>query len=138
MLMSNLLNFRLNKYASQSVAIIAFLLSPLPFSVAAQTGTTANDRWRVHGWLEGNDIEAECTWMRRDHTIKGYCTTEQGTTEVTGQSNGTTLTWSYEADIGGTPTTLRYNGVSSGRRMTGKIGVSDNPNAGAFKAEMVR
>lgn len=120
------------------VAGVSTFLLLLPLNAVTQQYGSADGRWRVHGWLDGNDLEAECTLIQRGRTLRGTCTTEQGVSEISGQSQGSNVSWSYEGDSGGVPTTIRYNGALNGGRITGKISELDNPNAGAFKAELIR
>lgn len=119
------------------VACLATLSMLWSFSANCQENVAAG-RWRVHGWLDGNDLEAQCTLIQHGRLLGGTCTTEQGAFEVTGQSQGAAVSWSYEGDSGGMPATIRYSGSISLGRMIGKISVTDNPDAGAFKAELIR
>ncbi|MGI4757351.1 MAG: hypothetical protein ACRYGF_10955 [Janthinobacterium lividum] len=107
----------------------------------AQTGSGAAGRWRVHSWINGNDQVAECNFMQSGTTMRGTCTTEQGQTEITGQSSGSSVSWSYNADNKGTSSLFSYRGNLGGGKIIGRIVVSPDPDGatgGAFRADQIR
>jgi hypothetical protein len=107
-------------------------------SATAQNEAEVSGRWRVHGWLDGNALVAECVFSHRGTVLRGRCTSREGSSDITGYVKGSTIQWSYNMDANGNPSSISFTGAVVGERISGKIAMDPDSSSGRFTASIVR
>jgi hypothetical protein len=116
--------------------VLPFLL--IATTAAAQSGNLITGRWRIHARIEGNDIASECTFLQSGNTVRGMCTSDEGTTDINGTAKGDVILLSYYSDYNGTESTVSYSGSVSAQTFSGQIAVDPDGATGKFIATRVR
>lgn len=103
-------------------------------SAAAQTPSLAG-RWQVHLSVSGYEADIDCTLRHEDGTITGRCTSDNGTVEVKGRTDGRKVEWSFTSETGGEKHDVLLKGVvESETKMKGSVEVPAYGVEGEFTA----
>lgn len=113
---------------------LVLLASAAVVAVPAQVPTLTG-RWQVQTRMAGNESAQECTFVQKDGDFTGSCGSGQTAVEISGQVDGTRVTFSYKADYQGTALTMAYTGtLESATRMAGTVSLSPFGMEGSFSA----
>jgi hypothetical protein len=107
-------------------------------AAVAQPGNLITGRWRIHARIEGNDIASECTFLQSGNTVRGTCSSEEGTTDIKGTAKGDVVLISYYSDYNGTESTISYTGSVAAQTFSGQIAVDPDGATGKFTGTRVR
>jgi len=115
-----------------SLAIL--LLSAAAIAPAADNSVLSG-KWQVHSVIGGTENDQACTFIQKDNTLTGNCTSDQGTVKITGKVEEKKISWSYESEYNGTPLTAKYSGrLDSTNKITGAMSVEAFGVEGEFTA----
>jgi hypothetical protein len=95
--------------------------------------------WQLTGRIADVAIDRVCTIQRTENKIQGPCKNQVGETVLSGEVNGNSVTWKYEAKYGSAKVMLVFKGtLESDVEMKGTITASDTAGnyatAGTFSA----
>jgi hypothetical protein len=115
--------------------LLALLATAMSASDAHITGI-----WRLTGRIADVTIDRVCTIEQADGRIQGPCKNQSGKTVLSGEVNGDSVVWKYEASYDGATVVLVFKGtIESDSAMKGTITASDtagnNTTTGTFTAK---
>ncbi|MBZ5621509.1 MAG: hypothetical protein LAQ69_22700 [Acidobacteriia bacterium] len=100
--------------------LILAALSALPVAAADISGA-----WKLEGDIAGVHINRVCAIKQADNKITGGCKNQTNELVLTGEVNGSNVTWKYDTDYEGTKVTLVFKGtIEEGASMKGSIEAS--------------
>jgi hypothetical protein len=110
---------------------VALLFMP---SIAAAADVAGS--WKVDGSIGEFPVDLVCTFKQDEARLTGVCAGRDiGELPFTGQTDGATVTWSYDVNFQGQQFSIVYSGTTdSATTMKGSIAVMGNPS-GSFTAK---
>lgn len=104
-------------------------VATLPAFAADATGN-----WTVDGMIGNFPIQTVCSFTQKDSALTGACKVDGAEFQLTGQVNGSDMTWKYEVDYQGQHLTVTYKAkLDSASSMKGIVSVMDG--SGEFTAK---
>ena len=94
-------------------------------------------KWSVHTSISDTEHQQTCTFIQKGNALTGECTLDQGTAQLTGTVDGTSVTWKYDSAYQGTPFTATYQGKLQGDTITGTTDIDAFSVSGEFTATRV-
>jgi hypothetical protein len=114
----------------------------LALAAAAMSASDAHITgiWRLTGTIADVAIDRVCTIEQTGGKIQGPCKNQAGETVLSGEVNGDSISWKYEAKYDGATVVLVFKGtLESDLTMKGTITASDtagnNTTTGTFTAK---
>ena len=104
----------------------------------AEDSASLSGKWQVHNSISGNESDQECTFIQKDDSLKGNCTSETGSVEINGKISGKKVSWMYKSEYNGTPLTVNYDGVVDSGKISGTVVVPEFGAEGDFTATQSR
>ena len=95
-------------------------------------------KWSVHTSISDTEHQQTCTFIQKGNALTGECTLDQGTAQLTGTVDGTSVTWKYDSAYQGTPFTAIYQGKLDGDSIKGTTDIDAFSVSGEFTATRVR
>jgi hypothetical protein len=116
------------------------ILLALVAAVMSASGGHITGIWRLTGRIADVSIDHLCTIEQTEGRIQGPCKNRAGETVLSGEVNGDSVAWKYEAKYGGARVVLVFNGTfESDSAIKGTISASDtagnNTTTGTFSAK---
>ena len=103
-------------------------------SAFAAGAPSLNGNWNIHSSIAGNESDLTCNFIQTDAKLTGSCKGEKEI-PITGNVEGTKITWKYDVDHDGTPLTLTYTAtLSDSGTFTGSVEVAPFGITGDFTA----
>jgi hypothetical protein len=116
------------------------ILIALVAAAVSASGAHIAGIWRLTGRIADVAIDRVCTIEQTEGKIQGPCKNQAGETALSGEVNGDSITWKYEAKYEGATVVLLFKGtIESDSVMKGTITASDtagnNTTTGTFTAK---
>lgn len=114
-----------------------FLFAASAFAAGAPNLT---GQWTIHNSIAGNESDQPCKFLLADNKLTGSCKSQDDKElAVTGNLDGSKLTFKYESDYNGTPLTLSYTAtVDDSEKIVGTVEVQPFGVSGDFTATPVK
>jgi len=115
------------------IASTALLLSTSAFAAAPSTLT---GQWSLHQSISGNESDQDCKFVQSaDNKLTGRCKSDDKEVQITGNVDGTKVTWKYVSDYNGSPLTLTYSAtLDDPDKIKGSVDVQPFGVTGEFTA----
>jgi hypothetical protein len=98
------------------------LLFLLTLSILPACAADVSGAWKLEGDIAGVHINRVCTIKQADTKISGACKNPTNELALSGEVNGSNVTWSYDTEYEGSKITLVFKGtLEAGSSMKGKI-----------------
>jgi len=110
----------------------SLLLAPALFGAST---TNIAGQWKVHNSIAGNESDQDCTFTVAEKKITGSCKSDERTVDVTGNVDGSKVTWKYDVDFNGSNLTVVYTAtLGEAEKVAGEIEVQPMGIKGEFTA----
>jgi hypothetical protein len=112
--------------------LVSFLLA----ASAAAADAPFTGKWRIHLRISDREADETCTFVQNGADLAGTCTSERGTTNITGKIDNQKITWTYKSESQANGAiTLNYRGaLNATKDIAGFVKVEEFGVEGEFTA----